>query len=1254
MECEGQLYARHLFPLRHGYALWIPEPNDDLPTEYSNEGVRIGDVGIVTDDGGFDFLFNICVAADNPVNQRRGVPSNFTPVIWDGEIFKIPMRFRPGFPICSRRAKQRELAVEASVVVPGAPISLGGGIEISFQRDSGAVLMPPDGASRTDCVELAAFREYAERNAQHWYQYVSGTRRRDVENGSIYLVTGFDKTNAWETALFSSSSSSQSCSLIFTTGGITDGRMKLSRSSLLQTSVSSRCSVSDAGINQTLFIRGFRTSIRQGPTAWLRSGARTVSTYSSSANDIFRAMGRFQANGSLSRGGRSGNSNGNDQNSSHFSPSDNSSESAASESECNYDDSHSDTSTEEDDFLHPPQPYHPLNVINDSILQSIPEVDVVVTHDHDWMALLTDEDTIMPDRQTLIQRFHDRYNVSVTNGIAVFSGPSCLLPGSASSPSPTLPSPTHHESPPLDNLRTPCQLQQHMQLNVPEAHAQIQAVSTTPAFRLDLSPTLLAQPTHLARNFLALLPPELASYMLRFLPLQALVRMTQVSWSWKEIIDGNGMLWQELSERQKVWYGGESEAAFERSLLKRRIRICSIAASTAANALSRMEATAREDSRNSTDVEPVTPPHSHQHTPSGAYAVTMLSSQPPHPYKILYKSRHLTRTKWMNNPNPRHISFPAHGHSVVTCLIFTSIPNPLPPASRKRESDMVTGGIMRIISASDDHCIHVYDPRSGKLEMRLEGHEGGIWALAARGGLLVSGSTDRTVRIWDLTGTGDSDERDVNIEEAEVEVVDTRRDEKAKDKMRGPGAASGGGNANDSKDVSPKGRCIHIFGGHTSTVRSLAIVEPEWIDVEYPIEDYTEADPKTIRREKWPKRPLIVTGSRDHSLRVWTLPRKGEEEYKCYSPGVYDADENPYHLLHLEGHEHAVRALAARGRTLVSGSYDCTVRVWDIVNGVCRWVLIGHTQKVYSVVLDPARKQTMSGSMDGTVRIWSTSLGQCLHVLTGHTSLVGILSLSPTHLVSAAADSTLRIWDPDNGELKHVLAAHTGAITCSQHDEFKIVSGSDGTLKVWDLRGWEEGGRVSNHNVGRPDVEKDISGTDVASIPVENDGPLGLRADNAKQADEGDGGVQTATGYNLDGCGKTDSEPIFVPIDVFGSGGDDGGMPSAPAAVPPLPAMPSSNGARGMTERDLLTDVMNVWQVAFEGRWCVAASNKDDQTVLDIWDFGKQDGGDLGDASDMGGDEYGDENGMYEEGWIGEPPGRIYDEDKNSEIGDEK
>jgi F-box and WD-40 domain protein CDC4 len=59
-------------------------------------------------------------------------------------------------------------------------------------------------------------------------------------------------------------------------------------------------------------------------------------------------------------------------------------------------------------------------------------------------------------------------------------------------------------------------------------------------------------------------------------------------------------------------------------------------------------------------------------------------------------------------------------------------------------------------------------------------------------------------------------------------------------------------------------------------VRCLAIVQPEWVEME------------DGRREKWPKRALIVTGSRDHTLRVWMLPRSGDAGYSCFDEGDPD------------------------------------------------------------------------------------------------------------------------------------------------------------------------------------------------------------------------------------------------------------------------------------------------------------------------------------------------------------------------------
>lgn len=293
----------------------------------------------------------------------------------------------------------------------------------------------------------------------------------------------------------------------------------------------------------------------------------------------------------------------------------------------------------------------------------------------------------------------------------------------------------------------------------------------------------------------------------------------------------------------------------------------------------------------------------------------------------------------------------------------------------------------KIITGSDDTLIHVYDTKTGKLRKRLEGHEGGVWALQYEDNVLVSGSTDRSVRVWDIE----------------------------------------------------KGLCTQVFYGHTSTVRCLQILTPTPV-----------VDEQTKRVEMMPPKPLIITGSRDNNLRVWRLPEAGSRRYIQTGPPANDSD-CPYFIRTLTGHAHSVRAIAAHGDTLVSGSYDNTVRVWRISTGEARHVLSGHSQKVYSVVLDTKRNRCISGAMDSLVKIWDLNTGACLYTLEGHNLLVGILDLRDERLVSAAADSTLRIWDPENGRCRNVLSAHTGAITCFQHDGQKVISGSERTVKMWDV-----------------------------------------------------------------------------------------------------------------------------------------------------------------------------------------------------------
>lgn len=203
--------------------------------------------------------------------------------------------------------------------------------------------------------------------------------------------------------------------------------------------------------------------------------------------------------------------------------------------------------------------------------------------------------------------------------------------------------------------------------------------------------------------------------------------------------------------------------------------------------------------------------------------------------------------------------------------------------------------------------------------------------------------------------------------------------------------------------------------------------------------------PTLVDGELQPKHPLIITGSRDSTLRVWRLP-----DPKTDTP--FDGNGvNPWYMHTLTGHTLSVRTITAHGNTLISGSYDSTVNVWNSKTGQLVHRMEGHTQKVYVVVIDAERKRCVSGSMDGSIRIWDYISGECLQVLEGHSILVGLLGLSADHLVSGAADGTVRVWDAERGVCQHVLSGHEGAITCFQHDAHKVISGSEGGLKMWDV-----------------------------------------------------------------------------------------------------------------------------------------------------------------------------------------------------------
>ena len=152
-------------------------------------------------------------------------------------------------------------------------------------------------------------------------------------------------------------------------------------------------------------------------------------------------------------------------------------------------------------------------------------------------------------------------------------------------------------------------------------------------------------------------------------------------------------------------------------------------------------------------------------------------------------------------------------------------------------------------------------------------------------------------------------------------------------------------------------------------------------------------------------------------------------------------------------------AYSPDGRYIISGSDDCTIRIWDAETGAAvSNILEGHTEGLTSVAPSPNGQRIISGSEDCTIRIWHTGTGAAVgKPLEGHTSdWVKSVASSPDgrHITSRSDDSTTRTWDAQvDTAAGRPLGMHTYSVQSIAYSSGgkHIVSGSYGnTTRVLD------------------------------------------------------------------------------------------------------------------------------------------------------------------------------------------------------------
>lgn len=251
----------------------------------------------------------------------------------------------------------------------------------------------------------------------------------------------------------------------------------------------------------------------------------------------------------------------------------------------------------------------------------------------------------------------------------------------------------------------------------------------------------------------------------------------------------------------------------------------------------------------------------------------------------------------------------------------------------------------------------------------------------------------------------------------------------------------------------------------------------------------------------------LLSGSDDGSMMLWSLNPRDEGCPLLNGGGLahdmaimqqHHRQKRTVEKLHsFHGHGGPVWALHFDDSLVFSGSYDKTVKMWDLQSGRCLRTLRSHTGWVSS--LDGHSSRLASAGWDSSIKIWDTDTGELVsslddspanpifslrwdkwsntlitgcrwfgvqlwdaatgqklsHLMENESkSQVNMVKACTNRIIAAGSDNTAKVWDRRQASLITKLSGHTGAVMSVDYNgAHSVISGSyDSTIKLWDLR----------------------------------------------------------------------------------------------------------------------------------------------------------------------------------------------------------
>ena len=213
--------------------------------------------------------------------------------------------------------------------------------------------------------------------------------------------------------------------------------------------------------------------------------------------------------------------------------------------------------------------------------------------------------------------------------------------------------------------------------------------------------------------------------------------------------------------------------------------------------------------------------------------------------------------------------------------------------------------------------------------------------------------------------------------------------------------------------------------------------------------------------------PLLISGSRDKSIIKWQLHFDDPKEVVIKLDEAEVEEGQPTEikkyivgkpLKSLHGHNHFVSSLALNSDStkLVSGSWDKTIRLWDIPSSKSEKIFKGHTKDVLCIAFSHDERLIFSGGMDNTLKYWNTKgeLRFDNNQFRGWVSCILNISKGKSNYIAVGSwDGSVKILNSEYNIQREIPGGEYAVTSLSADDqgEYLFIAYKNGTVKVMNI-----------------------------------------------------------------------------------------------------------------------------------------------------------------------------------------------------------